>query len=927
ASIASQFGSVIFRRADRADLEQLQDLKGSSLMAVNKNSLGGFHMAWGELQSHDIDIYEDFSRLEFGGVHDAVVDAVLKGAIDVGIVRTDTLERMAQEGKIDLADLRVIHQHLGREQEDYPFLHSTEIYPEWPFASLASTPFELAQTVSVALLRMAPESNAAVAAQSAGWGIPLNYQPVHELLKSLRVGIYQDYGKIKPWDVLRLYWYWYLLGLLVLIAMTAVTIHVVRLNAHLKSSRQSLKDARDTLELRVQERTRKLEQTLQSLQQTSREKRLLLDSAGEGIYGVNSKGEVCFANAFTVNSLGWREDELIGNNIHDLSHHTRTNGEAYSAEDCPVHSTLRQRTVHHISDEIFWRKDGSSFPVEYTSTPIIEDGEQKGAVVVFKDITQRRQTEEALRRTQKMDALGKLTGGIAHDFNNMLGVILGYSDLLLHRIDDDSKLETYAQQIKRAGERAKILTARLLAFSRKNIPVAEPTDINQLLLDSRHMLEKTLTARIEIVLDIDDGIWPVNLDRASLEDAILNMSINAMHAIAETGTLTLATRNTCLEKGNLVQGEIEAGDYVLLTITDTGSGMDEETRQHIFDPFYSTKGEQGTGLGMSQVYSFVEQSGGVIVVDSELGKGTQMALYFPRYDQAVSNIKTQNTSVLENGSKGHETILVVDDEDGLRELTRDTLSNYGYRVLCAENSRQALELLKTEPVDLLLSDVIMPMMDGYQLAEEVAKNYPQVKIQMVSGFSDECHLGRNEALYQKQLQKPFTSKALLERLRELLDENKASSVDELLQPVIWSSEISTGIDPVDKDHKILLVLLNRCIDAVQHNMQGEAAGNILEELLDYTGYHFRREELIMAVCHYPGLHGHQQAHSAMLDEVAQYIREYSEDRLSVQSLLQFLRCWFLNHVNNKAYDRAIIPFCEGKKDIIKQALVEAGLDH
>jgi len=936
-TISTEFGGVIFSRADRDDINVIQDLKKHSFMAVNENSLGGFRMAWGELQRHKIDPHKDLSVLKFGGTHDAVVYAVLKGEVDVGTVRSDTLERMAQEGQIDLTDFKLIAHHLINDKADFPFLHSTALYPEWPFASLISTPPGLAQIVAVALLGMPPESEAAIAAKSAGWGVPLNYQPVHDLLKRLRVGIYQDFGKITLMDVLRLYLYWFFLGVMSIIIMGAVTAYVARLNTRLKKSRLDLKEARDHLEVRVQQRTHELEQTnielhdvlkehqqtLQHLRQTSREKQLLLDSAGEGIYGIDSAGLVVFANAYTVNRLGWSESELVGSDIHQMTHHTRADGDTYPMSECPIHSTLQQRTVHHISDEIFWCKDGSSFPVEYTSTPIMEEGEQNGVVVVFRDVTERRKTEEVLRRTDKMDALGQLTGGIAHDFNNMLGVILGYSDLISRRVANDSKLELFSSQIHQAGERAKKLTSKLLAFSRQDTSSAESTDINSVILEGRHMLERTITARIELVLELTDDLWPVWIDMASLEDAILNMSINAMHAIPDSGSITLATKAVHLGEEDLQQMDIEAGDYVLLTVTDTGIGMDQATLSRIFDPFFSTKGEQGTGLGMSQVYGFVQQSEGAIHIDSELGQGTRIAIYFPRYHQMTHPAVIAENRVLGVLPSGHETILVVDDETALRELAEEVLTTHGYCVLSAESGEQALNILEDETVDLLFCDVIMPGMDGYQLVEKVQKKYPLIKIQMTSGFSDERYESKNEALHQQRLNKPFTAEALLQRIRLLLDGNAVDT--ELLEPVVWSDKISTGIDMVDGDHQILVMLINRCIEAIKIGEQHDLLSDILGELLDYISYHFQREEVIMVVCDYPKIERHKEEHRRLLAKVTQLIKSYGEGELSNQSLLKFIRDWFVNHITNDRQDRDLMPYCLGKERAIKDELQQAGL--
>ncbi|MCP3669807.1 MAG: phosphate/phosphite/phosphonate ABC transporter substrate-binding protein [Gammaproteobacteria bacterium] len=274
-AISTVFGGVIFVRADNDRLKVLRDLRGRSFMGVDEESFGGFRMGLGELKKNDINPYEDMNRLVFGGTHDNVVYAVQDGKVDAGTVRTDTLERMADEGKINLNNFRVFSHYPHDAEADFQFLHSTPLYPEWPFASLSSTPVELTQAVAIALLKMPAESPAALSSKGAGWSVPHNYQPVHDLLKGLQVGIYQHFGKVTYQDVLRLYWHWLLLGLLALVTTTVTTIHASRLNTSLNRSRQALQEAKDNLEARVHERTIKLEQT-------SRDKQLLLDSAGEG---------------------------------------------------------------------------------------------------------------------------------------------------------------------------------------------------------------------------------------------------------------------------------------------------------------------------------------------------------------------------------------------------------------------------------------------------------------------------------------------------------------------------------------------------------------------------------------------------------------------------------------------------------------------
>lgn len=398
-----------------------------------------------------------------------------------------------------------------------------------------------------------------------------------------------------------------------------------------------------------------------------------------------------------------------------------------------------------------------------------DSGKPIRSVGTMQDITEQTIKDEQLRRTQKMDALGKLTGGIAHDFNNMLSVILGFAELLQISSHNNDKNQRHIKEILLAGDRAKKLTAKLLSFSRKDTSSSVKTDINQLLRNEQHMLEKTLTVRITLRLELEDDLWAVWLDKDELEDAIVNMCINAMHAIPVSGELTLSTRNINLNEIDTSIMDVPPGDYVLVSITDTGDGMDADTLQHIFEPFFTTKEQKGTGLGMSQVYGFVKRSNGSIHIYSEPGHGTRINIYFPRYIDINDSI-TYTTSAEETENlRGASTILVVDDEPALRMLAHEILTSNGYEVLLADSGNQALEILKNKQIDLVLSDVIMPGMNGYQLAELIKQNYPQVKIQIASGFSDiQDSASIDNNLYKNRLQKPFNSKTLLKRLKDIL---------------------------------------------------------------------------------------------------------------------------------------------------------------
>lgn len=450
--------------------------------------------------------------------------------------------------------------------------------------------------------------------------------------------------------------------------------------------------------------------------------------------------------------------ELIHNAIHpDDIELVQKNHDSVMEQQIPYDVIHRLRlhngkikTVHVYSETIF---DDSGNPITTKGT--------------IQDITEQILQDEKLRRSQKMDAIGKLTGGVAHDFNNMLGVISGFTELLQLNKDRSDKDKKYIKEILTATKRATKLTSKLLSFSRQDNAAATPININKVLLDEQIMLEKILTVRIKLILKLSDNLWPIWLDKDELDDAIVNMSINAMHAMPVGGKLSLSTQNIKMPDTNVIHDDIPPGDYVLLSLIDTGTGMTPETLQKIYDPFFTTKDEMGTGLGMSQVYGFVKRSHGTIHINSELGHGTQIDIYFPRY---ISNDDTSKPDANNKNAAnltGSETILIVDDEPALRDLSSDILSSNGYTILTADSGENALEILKNKNVDLVLTDVIMPGIDGYQLSNFIEELYPNIKIQIISGFTDVKNSKvLNSTLHINRLQKPFKAKELLTKIKE-----------------------------------------------------------------------------------------------------------------------------------------------------------------
>ncbi len=501
------------------------------------------------------------------------------------------------------------------------------------------------------------------------------------------------------------------------------------------------------------------------------EQREILDSIFDAVFTIDETGKIATFNKAAEDLFGYCAEEIIGqsclqlipeNHFSQLRHFLQRYLETFDPKYLGVSNEIEGL-----------RKDKSTFPSRIASAALSDNRERKHRFIVsMQDITRFKESEEQLRRTQKMDALGNLTGGIAHDFNNMLGVITGYANLLQTTLVKQPKLEKYACEIVRAGERGAQLTEKLLGFSAHNMSTAEVLNINAQLQIQEHMLKKSLMPRIKLELDLDEQLWPTYLNAGDLEDAVLNISINARHAMPEGGMLNIHTSNVPISNTEAIAKGLPAGDYVLLRIADNGYGMDEKTRERIFDPFFSTKGDQGTGLGLSQVYGFIERSKGKIKTRSKPGRGTEFSLFFPKHHSDVNKRTTTASQELpQTVFAGKKTILVVDDEVALLNLLDEIFSQQGYQVIPVDNGEKALDILKTTHVDLLFSDVIMPEIDGYQLAATVQAQYPNIKIQLASGFTDDRIPGKpNTNLVSSVIQKPFNIQELLARIRYLLEE-------------------------------------------------------------------------------------------------------------------------------------------------------------
>ncbi len=406
---------------------------------------------------------------------------------------------------------------------------------------------------------------------------------------------------------------------------------------------------------------------------------------------------------------------------------------------------------------------------------------------LLREMDERRATEEALRKSeaelrhsQKMEAVGRLAGGVAHDFNNLLTAIIGYAELITERTTDDPLVRQHADLIQKAGQQAASLTRQLLAFSRKQLLQPRVIDLNRLVIDMEKLLRRVIGERFDLQTHPQAQIGRVMADPSQIEQVILNLSVNARDAMPTGGTLTIQTRNVHLEEteARLVSVSLGAGDYVELSVADTGTGMDENTQAHIFEPFFTTKGPgKGTGLGLATVYGIVRQSGGGISVETHLHRGSTFRIYFPLERRPV-DARTQPAPPLDK-SRNFETVLVVEDEEIVRTLVCDVLEEEGYEVLCASDGIEGLRMAKEfdSHIHLLVTDVIMPHMNGPELAEKLTAVRPDIGVLYISGYSNNDISEHGVVDTQIELlQKPFTPQTLARRVREILETRAQSQV-------------------------------------------------------------------------------------------------------------------------------------------------------
>ncbi len=492
-----------------------------------------------------------------------------------------------------------------------------------------------------------------------------------------------------------------------------------------------------------------------------------LASIGDAVVATDAGGRVTFLNPVAERLTGWPLAEAAGRPLTDVfrivNEHTRLTVEN------PVEKVLATgRIVGLANSTVLLARDGREYPIDDCAAPIHDDdGGTGGVVLVFRDVTEERHREEELRQAAKMEAVGRLAGGIAHDFNNLLTVINGYAALMRDGIGADSPWHGAVEQVEAAGRRAADLTSQLLAFCRKQLIQPRALNLNQVVADSVKMLRRLLPTNVHLVTELHPEPATVTADPGQLEQVIVNLVLNARDAMPDGGTLRLSTARGECPPGHRVYPA--GGPFVTLSVADTGVGMDAATMARIWEPFFTTKEVgKGTGLGLATVYGIVKQNGGHVTVESRPGAGATFTIYLPSTSAAPAVAEPPRPCDIPGGT---ETILLVDDDQAVRNLSAMVLRSTGYTVLEAGNGIEATELAAryTGPIHLLVTDLVMPQMSGRVLADILSSQLPGLEVLLITGYSKESLPPPQPGQAWKVLFKPFTPRELAARVRELID--------------------------------------------------------------------------------------------------------------------------------------------------------------
>lgn len=502
----------------------------------------------------------------------------------------------------------------------------------------------------------------------------------------------------------------------------------------------------------------------EALQESEKRFRSVVENSNNGIVIIDESYKLIYINDEIRNIFGYTNEELLNNDFR-----TFLDSENFRFFDDRYNRRLKGESVSVRYEAVIRRKNGDKRRLEI-NTAVINDSKNKHQTVVnLKDVTEQKKLEEQLFQSRKMESIGRLAGGVAHDFNNMLMPIMGYTEMLLHEFPGDTSQHYDLQQIREAALRARDLTQNLLAFSRKQVFEIKVTSIGETIKNFEKILRRTIREDIQLEITDKSDSSLIRTDPSQIEQILLNLAINSQNAMPEGGKLTITVSNVYFSQESIINDQVAvAGNYIEITITDTGSGMDSDTLKQIFEPFFSTQ-EMGKGLGLAMVYGIVDQLSGYIQVSSEPGKGSTFKIYFPRYEEILDKLKknVEQEDIFQDG-----TILIVEDEKTVRELTTRILDRKGYRILEAGSGEEALILSEKykDTIDLLLTDVVLPKMNGRELYDILALTRKNMKVLYMSGYTDEV-ISRYGVFEKNKnyIQKPVTIQSLTEKVHEIIN--------------------------------------------------------------------------------------------------------------------------------------------------------------
>jgi PAS domain S-box-containing protein len=551
----------------------------------------------------------------------------------------------------------------------------------------------------------------------------------------------------------------------------------------LLEANQELREYASDLELRVAERTAQLQTTNISLELEIEERaaaeriiseseeryRALFESSKDAIYISTPEGKLVDINPAGVELFGYdsAEELLLVDVARDL--YRRRGDRQKFLEEVDRLGFVRDGELEIV------RKDGEIINVlDTTSAVRDESGEVIAYRGILRDVTTQRRLERELRQAQKMEAVGRLAGGVAHDFNNLLTAIFAYAEQLRRSLDSSDHRRSYVDSIADAAERGSALTSRLLAFGRRQVLRPAPLDLNAVIGGMRSLVRQVIPEDVELLTELGEGIGLVRVDQTQIEQVVLNLVMNAGDAMPEGGRLTLCTCACRVGAAPLEDAPaLEPGNYIKLTVRDTGTGIADAVREHIFEPFFTTKSaDRGTGLGLATVYTAVREYGGLVEVTSELGVGSSFDVYLPVFAGSLNRSEPESRPAVVR--PGNERLLLVEDDPSVRSVLKEYLEGQGYSVLTANDGEEGLAVARRNArlVDLVLSDVVMPKLNGVELARILRSETPEIKVLLISGHTKD----RKRVAEESQdcyscsfLQKPFTPQVLVARIRELLD--------------------------------------------------------------------------------------------------------------------------------------------------------------